>query len=358
MSTRKIKNIGMLGGGQLGRMSALAGSPLGIVTHVYCPDWGCPASQVCAKFTGGDYADLERLRNWAHKLDAITYEFENIPLDTVRFLEGIGKPVYPSSVVLEIAQNRLREKKTLNEFGLPTTRWMAAHSAEDIAMCMEMWDVDSCIIKTTEFGYDGKGQTMVRGADDAQRAWDTLKADVVIVEEIVDFDHEISVIVARDLHGNTGSYTPSLNVHTNHILHTSTAPAPLAADVLAKAQSAAEDLAERLYLVGVLGVELFVTKTGEILVNEIAPRPHNSGHWTMDACFVSQFEQHMRAVSGFALGTFEHHHAAVMTNLLGDDIEQIPELMNNPNAHVHDYGKLEAKAGRKMGHVNVLGDKV
>lgn len=352
-----VKTIGILGGGQLGRMSALAGAPLGIVSHVYCPDEGGPAAQVVGKYVQGDYEDLERLREFAQDVDVITYEFENIPLESIKFLEGL-KPVYPSSAILEASQERLKEKKMLNDMGLPTTRWAAAQSAEDIKSTLQLWGASACIIKTIRFGYDGKGQAFIKNLDDVERGWAELAADIVIIEEVVDFEYEISVIVARDLIGNVGCYAPALNIHRNHILHTSTAPAPLSDEILAKAQESAIKLAERLTLVGVLGVEMFVSKTGEILINEIAPRPHNSGHWTMDACYVSQFEQHMRAVAGFELGRFDHHHRAVMTNLLGNDIESVPELLKNPDARVHHYGKSEAKEGRKMGHVTVLGAKV
>ncbi len=350
----RLKTIGMLGGGQLGRMSALAGFPLGLLTHIYSPDAGDPARQVTNLNTVAAYDDRAALRAFAERVDVITYEFENIPLETVRFLETL-KPVYPSSHVLEIAQERLAEKTALNSFGLPTTRFAPAHSATDIKNVMAAWGTRQCIIKTTRFGYDGKGQAFVHTPDEADAAWTALKTDVCIVEDVVDFECEISVIVARDLHGRTGSYTPGLNVHRHHILHTTTVPAPLPQSLLNEAQQLAETLAQKIDLIGVLGVEMFVTRDSRLLVNEIAPRPHNSGHWTMDACVCSQFAQHMRAVAGLPLGGFDRHHDAVMTNLLGDDIATIPALAANPLACAHDYGKAEPKAGRKMGHVTVLG---
>lgn len=346
----RLKTIGMLGGGQLGRMSALAGYPLGLLVHVYSPDAGDPAGQITPTRTVAAYEDKAALAAFAASVDAITYEFENIPLETVRFLETI-KPVYPSSQVLAIAQERIAEKAALNSYGLPTTRFAAAHSPSDIESTLKKWGATQCIIKTIRFGYDGKGQAFIRNISDIAASWDKLKADIVIVEEVVDFEHEISVIVARDTHGAVGSYTPSLNVHQNHILHTSTVPAPLPANLLHEAQKLAETLAVKTGLVGVLGVEMFVTRDGRLLINEIAPRPHNSGHWTMDACGCSQFEQHMRTVAGLPLGPFTRHSDAVMTNLLGDDIATIPALLRETNAHVHDYGKAEAKPGRKMGHV-------
>lgn len=355
MTAKPTKKIGMLGGGQLGRMSALAGAPLGIVTHIYSPDAGDPAAQVTPLHTVAAYDDKAALKVFAESVDAITYEFENIPVETVRYLETL-KPVHPSSKLLEVAQERIAEKTAMNAYGLPTTRFAPARSGADVAAVMQGWGATQCILKTTRFGYDGKGQTFVRSVADAESGFAKLKADIVIVEEVVDFSCEISVIVARDVYGKTGSYTPSLNVHKDHILHTSTVPAPLPPGLLNKAQQLAETLAEKIGLVGVLGVEMFVTRDNRLLINEIAPRPHNSGHWTMDACGCSQFEQHMRSVAGMPLGSFERHHDAVMTNLLGEDIFTIPELLKNPRAHVHDYGKAEAKAGRKMGHVTIIGN--
>ncbi|MBU6234552.1 MAG: 5-(carboxyamino)imidazole ribonucleotide synthase, partial [Alphaproteobacteria bacterium] len=300
------------------------------------------------------YDDKAALKQFADSVDAITYEFENIPVETVKYLETL-KPVYPSSHVLGIAQERLAEKTAMNDYGLPTTRFAPARSGADIQAVMQGWGASQCIIKTTRFGYDGKGQSFIRSINDADAAFAKLKADIVIVEELVDFACEISVIVARDTFGAVGSYAPSLNVHKDHILHTSTVPAAgVTPALLDEAQKLAETLAVKIGLVGVLGVEMFVTKDGRLLINEIAPRPHNSGHWTMDACGCSQFQQHMRAVAGLPLGSFARHADAVMTNLLGEDIAQIPALLKNPKAHVHDYGKAEAKAGRKMGHVTVL----
>jgi 5-(carboxyamino)imidazole ribonucleotide synthase len=348
------KTIGMLGGGQLGMMAAQAGTKLGLETHVYCPETGAPASQVAAQTTNAAYEDKATLKAFADSVDAITYEFENIPADTVRFLETL-KPVFPSSKVLEVAQERIAEKTAMNSFGLPTTRFAPARNAHDIQAIMQQWGATSCIIKTVRFGYDGKGQALIRTPQDAGDAFARLKADIVIVEEVVDFAHEISVIVARDQFGAVGSYTPGLNVHQHHILHTTTVPAPLPKVILEEAQIIAETLAGKIQLVGVLGVEMFVTKDNRLLVNEIAPRPHNSGHWTIDACTCSQFEQQMRAVSGMKLGSFDRHHDAVMTNLLGDDIHKGPDLARSANTFVTDYGKTDAKPGRKMGHVTVLG---
>lgn len=348
--------IGMLGGGQLGRMSAQAGEKIGLKTHVYCPETDSPAAQVADLVTNASYDDTAALSAFAAGCDAITYEFENIPVETVKFLETL-KPVYPSSHVLGIAQERIAEKTALNAYGLPTTRFAPAQSADDIKAAMQKWDATSCIIKTIRFGYDGKGQAFIRDHGEIERAFALLKADIVIVEEVVDFVCEISVIVGRDQFGHVGSFTPGVNVHQHHILHTTTVPAPLPDALLKQAQEIAQTLAEKIDLVGILGVEMFVTSEQKILVNEIAPRPHNSGHWTIDACDCSQFEQHMRAVSGMTLGSFERHHNAVMTNLLGDDIRKGPDLAKATNTFVTDYGKRDPKPGRKMGHVTALSDK-
>lgn len=347
--------IGMLGGGQLGRMSALAGLKVGLTTHVYCPELNSPASQVTDFVTNAAYEDEAALKKFADSVDVITYEFENIPVETVRFLETL-KPVYPSSAVLGIAQERIAEKTAMNRFGLPTTRFAPARSPADIKVVMKEWGASACIIKTTRFGYDGKGQAFIKDSGEIERGWDLLKADIVIVEEVVDFKCEISVIVGRDQLGHTGSFTPGLNIHQHHILHTTTVPAPLPPHLLEDAQTLAHKLADQIGLVGVLGVEIFVTQDLKLLVNEIAPRPHNSGHWTIDACEHSQFEQHMRAVAGLPLGSFDRHHNAVMTNLLGDDIKKCDELAMAPDTFVTDYGKKDPKPGRKMGHVTVLSD--
>jgi len=348
------KIIGMLGDGQLGRMSAQAGKKLGLQTHVYGTEDNAPGTQVADFSTKAAYEDQAALKKFADRVDVITYEFENIPVETVRYLETL-KPVYPSSQVLAIAQERIAEKTAMNQYGLPTTRFAPARSPQDIKAVMKEWNASACIIKTTRFGYDGKGQAFIKDSGEIERGWALLKADIVIVEEVVDFKCEISVIVARDQHGHVGSFTPGLNVHQHHILHTTTVPAPLPPHLLEDAQTIAQTLAEKINLIGVLGVELFVTQDLKLLVNEIAPRPHNSGHWTIDACACSQFEQHMRAVSGMELGSFARHHDALMTNLLGEDIFQRDQLAAQPNTFVTDYGKKEAKPGRKMGHVTVLG---
>lgn len=353
MTKSASKIIGMLGGGQLGRMAALAAAPLNIRTHVFCPDENPPAAQVTNLFTQAQYNDYSALDAFIKSVDAVTYEFENIPVETIEYIER-SKPVYPSSKLLRIAQDRIREKTFFKQSGLPVTRFAPASSPEDIRAAMAQWGADTCIIKTTRFGYDGKGQTFVRGADDAKAAFSKLKNNFLIVEEVVDFKCEISAIVARDQYGAKGCYDIGHNEHKDHILHTTTVPSALPASVLDEASALALALAEKIDLVGVLGVEMFVTGDHKLLLNEIAPRPHNSGHWTIDACLCSQFEQQMRAVAGMPLGSFERIADAQMINLLGDDVSQVPAYLQNPNAKVHLYGKEEAKQGRKMGHVTLV----
>lgn len=346
--------LGMLGGGQLGRMAALAASNLGIETHVFCPEQDTPAEQVTKLKTTADYLDFDALKHFAESVHCISYEFENIPVEAVTFLEGL-RPTYPSSALLNVAQDRLKEKTAFQQFGLPVTRFAAAKNAADIESTLSAWGVGSAIVKTTRFGYDGKGQARVT-AGQAQAAWDALKADVLIVEDIVLFDLEVSAIVARDQKGQVGCYDIGLNVHKNSILHTTTVPCGLPQLQEQQAKDLAIALAEKLNLVGVLGVELFV-KGNQLLLNEIAPRPHNSGHWTMDACVCSQFEQQVRAVCGMNLGSFARHSNAVMLNLIGNDVVETGRYLHDPHAALHLYGKRAVKEGRKMGHVNFVKER-
>ncbi|MCB1558207.1 MAG: 5-(carboxyamino)imidazole ribonucleotide synthase [Alphaproteobacteria bacterium] len=350
---KPAKILGILGGGQLGRMSAMAAARLGIKTHIFCPEKESPASHVAAKTFEAAYDDKQALKEFAKSVDVISYEFENIPVETVRYLKKF-KPVYPDETLLEIAQHRWKEKQFLNDIGIPTAQWGKAKSADDIQRVLDQWGATSCIIKTTRFGYDGKGQAKINSLDDITSAWKSLKTDEAIIESLVQFRYEISVIVARDLFGKVQSYVPVLNDHKNHILAKTTAPAPLDDSLLKRATQMAEKLAKRVGLVGVLGLELFVTKDGQIIANEIAPRTHNSGHWTIDACSVSQFENHVRCVCGLPVGKAVHHSDAVMINLIGDDIALVEKHQSKANANIHLYGKPDVRAGRKMGHITIL----
>ncbi len=350
---QKITTVGILGGGQLGRMSALAGARLGIKSHIYCPETDCPASQVTDLFTNSEYTDQAALKKFAENVDVITYEFENIPLETVDFLSKF-KPVYPSRRLLEISQDRINEKSFLNSVGIETARWAPCHSPDDITQALVNWQTSKCILKTTRFGYDGKGQLKHDDKKSTLESFLKLGNQPLIIEDIIDFELEASVIVARDAFGKISIFPPTVNNHKNHILSESIAPARLDKETIRNAMSMASTLAEAVDLVGVLALELFITKDGKLIANEIAPRTHNSGHWTMDGCNVSQFEQHMRAVSGLPILEPIQHSAVTMVNLIGDDVLKLPEYLAMDNACVHLYGKAEAREGRKMGHANLI----
>lgn len=356
MTTLPTKTLGILGGGQLGRMSALAAARLGIKTHIYCPEDSAPASEIAARTFTGAYDDETQIKAFADSVDVISYEFENIPVETVRFLKQ-HKPVYPDDKLLEIAQDRGREKQFLNDLNIPTARWALARTAKEAHDAVQNMPGDTFIFKTTRFGYDGKGQTRHTKGDDVNKTWNILNSNSVIIEELIDLHCEISVIVARGLDGKLIHYAPSLNDHKNHILSRSIVPAPLDERVIKDAIDAAYRLADAVGLIGVMALELFITTDGKILANEIAPRTHNSGHWTIDACTVSQFENHVRAVCGLPLGDPARHSDATMHNLIGDDALNTDKWLKTPGAALHLYGKDTAKPGRKMGHVTILSAK-
>lgn len=347
------KTIGILGGGQLGRMAAMAAFRLGMRVCAYTDEEDSPISQIVPFTFVGKYDDKKTLQAFAESVDAITYEFENIPVETVRFLQKF-KPVYPDDRVLEIAQHRAREKKFLNDIGIPTTRWAVITRAADITRAMEDLDFKSAILKTSRFGYDGKGQVSINYGEDPKAAWKSLNTTEAILEEKVAFTSEISVIIGRDKLSQTAIYGPILNEHKNHILAKSTVPAPIPADLAEKARNMTLLLAEAIDLIGVLCVEFFITTDGHLLANEIAPRPHNSGHWTIEACSVSQFEQQVRTVTGMQVGGPNRHSDATMINLIGHDVDKLARYYEQPNASVHLYGKIEAREGRKMGHVTMI----
>lgn len=349
-----IKTLGILGGGQLGRMSAMAAARLGIRTHIYAPEQNAIAFDVSHEMTCAPYNDTKALEAFAKSVDVISYEFENIPVETVRTLKRYAS-VWPDDTLLSIAQNRLAEKQFLNDIGVETAQWAPIHGPNDIESIVAKWGCDALILKTTRFGYDGKGQLKHRAGDKASKSWEKLGKVELIAESIVDFAYEISVVIARDQMGGVALYPAVLNEHKDHILHKTHAPAPIPPEQAQAAQDAARQLAERVNLVGVLALELFVTKDGLILANEIAPRTHNSGHWSIDACAVSQFENHVRAVCGLPVGEPAPFVPAVMLNLIGDDVNDVPKHLVTPGACVHLYGKDEAKPGRKMGHVTFLG---
>lgn len=339
--------IGIMGGGQLGRMLSVAASRLGYRCHVYDPAPDCPAAHVAAQCTTASYEDAGALRAFAQSVDVITYEFENIPTHALNLLESL-RPIRPNRRALEVSQDRLAEKDFLTQLGLRTAPYAAVNGADDLAAALAAQGKG--ILKTRRMGYDGKGQLRLAPGDDAASAWAQVGVASVL-EGWVDFSVEISVIVARGVDGQVAAYDPGLNVHKDGILDTTTVPCGLPARVLTDAVLIAGRIATALDYVGVMGVELFVTSSG-LVVNEIAPRVHNSGHWTQAGCAVDQFEQHIRAVAGLPLGDGSRYADVVMENLIGDDIARMPGLMSEADVQVHLYGKGEARAGRKMGHIN------
>lgn len=347
--------IGILGSGQLGRMLALAAGKLGLKTHVYCDASG-PAFDVATARTTAQFDDKESLGAFARSVDAVTYEFENIPLATVTHLEGLV-PVRPGSKALACAQDRLNEKQLARDLGAMTASFASVQSLDELRERLGEQIAMPCILKTRRFGYDGKGQAKILAAVDAEAAWIAIGANPAILEQFVDFTLEVSVVAVRGADGAFAAYDVTENEHRDHVLHRSVVPARIEPATAAKAVEIARGIAERLDYAGVFAVEFFALKTAgaEVLyVNEIAPRVHNSGHWTMDACLCSQFENHIRAVAGWPLGSTLRHASAEMINLLGAEVNDWAKIAAEPGVSVHLYGKREARPGRKMGHVNRL----
>ena len=341
--------IGILGGGQLGRMLSVAASRLGLRCHIYDPGANPPAGHVAEKVTTADWDDEAALRAFAASVDVITYEFENIPTATLDLLESL-RPVHPNRRALAISQDRLCEKDFLTGLGLTTAPY---RDIPDLAALDEALDRIGApgILKTRRLGYDGKGQTRVTDPGRAGAALQTLGGAEAIYEGFVTFTHEVSVIAARGLTGEVACYDPGENVHVDGILRTTTVPARLSNAQRTDAVILAGRILNALDYVGVLGVELFVTAKG-LVVNEIAPRVHNSGHWTQAGCAVDQFEQHIRAVAGWPLGNGARHADVVMENLIGEDVARVPALSRAADVQIHLYGKGAPRPGRKMGHVN------
>jgi 5-(carboxyamino)imidazole ribonucleotide synthase len=349
--------LGILGGGQLGRMSALAAARLGLQTVIFTSETDSPAAQVSNHTIIANYDDKDALNKFAASVDTITYEFENIPVETIIYLKSLDKIVYPDENLLNISQDRLKEKAFLNDIGIPTTRWAEIIDEASLNAILEEWDAGEIIIKTARFGYDGKGQ--LRYNKD-KNTWSDVKNNLngsLIAEEIINFSCEISTICARDVRGSTALYGPMLNAHKNHILHTTTIPSGLHNSIEQGALNQTKNLAEKIGLVGILTVEFFVTKDGKLLANEIAPRTHNSGHWSIDACTVSQFENHVRAVCGLPIAPIGRHSDALMLNLIGDDVLTYKDHITEKSTCIHLYGKQDIKPGRKMGHITFLKDK-
>ena len=346
--------IGIVGGGQLGRMLALAAAELGFKTHILCPEADAPAAQVARAHTIADYEDIAALSAFADAVDIVTYEFENIPVATVAHIAP-QKPVYPSARALEVAQDRLVEKSFMRDLGLGVADF---HDITDLASLQAALAATggTGILKTRRFGYDGKGQWRLDVDSDLAAIMKELDGQAAILEALVPFEREVSLLVARNPQGALATYDVIENVHKNHILHTSTIPAQITDTQRDQAHDMAEKIAAALDYVGVLAIECFVTEAG-LLVNEIAPRVHNSGHLTQDACHCGQFEQHIRAIAGWPLGDTAAHADAVMTNLLGDEVHEWQARATEPATYLHIYGKAEAKPGRKMAHVTKLSPK-
>ncbi len=347
--------IGILGGGQLGRMLSVAASRLGYKTCVYEPGGDCPASHVVNYHFQKSYDDEEALRAFADAVDVITYEFENIPTSALDILEA-HRPIHPNREALRVSQDRLTEKTFLQDLGLKTAPFADVTDADSMAKAVADIGAPS-ILKTRRFGYDGKGQARLKTAAGAEAALADMAGAPALLEGFVDFSHEVSVIAARGIDGQVACFDPGENVHKDGILATTTVPARLTAGQRMDAVLLAANILNKLEYVGVMGVELFVTNEG-LIVNEVAPRVHNSGHWTQNGCTVDQFEQHIRAVAGLPLGDGQRHNDVVMENLIGDDMNRLPDLLAERDTAVHLYGKAETKPGRKMGHVNriVRGD--
>ena len=344
--------IGILGGGQLGRMLALAAARLGFKCHVLCPDPHSPAFDVVRRVTEADYLDMAALDRFAADVDVVTYEFENVPAETATFLSA-RKPVLPDPKVLATTQDRLIEKEFVKSLGIGTAKFAAVDSAEMLASALKTVGRPA-VLKTRRFGYDGKGQAMIRDGGDPAALFDDLGGQAQILEAFVPFEREISVVAARARDGRIECFDVIENEHANHILKTSRVPAAVSPAVATEARRVAETIAEAFGYVGVLAVEMFVVKDGAghaVLVNEIAPRVHNSGHWTIDGASVSQFEQHIRAVAGLPLGKPIRRGRIEMTNLIGDDVNDVGRWLETPGAAVHLYGKTAVRPGRKMGHV-------
>lgn len=349
--------IGILGGGQLGRMTALATARLGYHCHIYCTDAGEPAVEVAKAATIAPFDDAMALAQFAAAVDVITLEWENVPVKTLEILAKL-KPLCPKPAIMAVAQDRLQEKTFARQCGIGTAEFMAVNNAAELTAALKVIKPPA-ILKSNRLGYDGKGQVRILPDMDPAAAFAAMGSAQGILEGLVDFSCEVSVIVARRADGMMATYPVTRNIHKNGILAESHVPADIDPAIAEEARELALNLAEKLGLVGLLAVELFVLKSPNaagqrVLLNEIAPRPHNSGHWTMDACACSQFEQFVRAVCGLPLGATEPHSQVVMHNLLGHDIDRWSDLLAQPHAALHLYGKAEAREGRKMGHVNFL----
>ncbi|MEP6956273.1 MAG: 5-(carboxyamino)imidazole ribonucleotide synthase [Chthoniobacterales bacterium] len=349
--------IGVMGGGQLGRMFAIAARTMGYRVEIFTPEEDSPAGQFADLTRIADYTNEAAVRRFAQDVDVITFEFENIPLQTIEWCAQ-DRELRPAGAILQIAQNRLREKNFLADAGIPIAPFRAVHSARELEAALEQIGRPA-ILKTAAFGYDGKGQQTINAREDFDEIWSASSADELVLEGAISFAKELSIIVARDSDGAMTTFPACENIHRNHILDLTVAPARVDPSVKTRAAALACAIAEKLELVGLLAVELFLKADGELLVNELAPRPHNSGHWTIEACATSQFEQQVRAVCGLPLGSTDILQPAAMANILGDAWQHgEPEwarALQTPGVHLHLYGKTEPRPQRKMGHLTAIG---
>jgi 5-(carboxyamino)imidazole ribonucleotide synthase len=352
--------IGVLGSGQLGRMFAIAARRMGYRVHTFSPDEDTPTGQIADLEVQASYEDTERVREWARGVDVVTFEFENVPASAVEACAS-QVPVHPRGEVLYITQNRLREKNWLSQNGFPVAPFRHIKTSNEVASAIEEIGIP-CVLKTAGFGYDGKGQSKIQTPEDVAVAASALGEQEGVLESWISFEREVSVVAARGQDGSFAHFGVVENRHVNHILDLTIAPADVSAEVADEAVEIARAVLEKLGVVGVLCVEFFLTVEGKLLINELAPRPHNSGHFSFDANLTSQFEQQLRAVCGLPLGSTEQLRPAAMANLLGDVWQngepKWTQAAAIPNVKIHLYGKLEARAGRKMGHLTALGQSI
>ncbi len=345
--------IGIIGGGQLGQMSAMAAIALGYRVHIFSPEKECPAAAIAHHFICSAYDNIQALDAFASSVDVITFEFENIPQHTLKNL-ALKCPTYPHPDILHLAQNRLREKAYAKRIDIPTAAHQEVTSASTCQKAFETLGGTKAILKTQELGYDGKGQILLTPEDNPEAIWQESGFKHAVMEAYVPFVTEISAIIARNASGQTSLFPIGENTHQQGILHQTIVPACVSDAVKKQAETYAVRMAEELDLRGILALEFFVLEEGTLLFNEMAPRPHNSGHWSQDGCVTSQFEQHIRAVCNIPLGDVTQHSKVRMHNLLGNEVEQTAALLEDPRAKLHLYGKKTIRPGRKMGHVNYV----
>lgn len=342
--------IGILGGGQLGRMLSVAASRLGFKTCIFEPTGDCPASHVTNYHYKADYSDTNALTKFANACDIITFEFENIPTDALDIIEAIT-PIHPNRAALATSQDRFSEKNFLTRIGLQTAPYAAVETDKDLEQAIDQIGIPA-ILKIRRMGYDGKGQSRLMSPDDAAQAMTDMAGAPAVLEGFINFSVEVSVIGTRSANGAISCFDPGENVHRNGILHTTTVPAKLTRAQRTDAVLLTANILNKIDYVGTMGVELFVTPAG-FIVNEIAPRVHNSGHWTQAGCAIDQFEQHIRAIAGWPIGDGSRHSNVIMENLIGDDVNRLHDIAKT-NTAIHLYGKADAKPGRKMGHINTV----